>query len=670
MASDKQATLKIDADGNVMSCAKGAMTSECGYKAGSPVCGKCGAMAVEVKYGMMPQAQGFECKASGKTVMEACEACPGGCAPMGTKEYGMMPQARGFECKVSGEMVTEACEACPGGCAPMGMKQEEMPEEVLAMFKKKKRKKKMGADAEEKAAVRAYGDVYEDDEEEEEEEEIEDGEEVEYEDEPTLAGMRAPDPEMQEEGGEDEDLVESLAMARPPMRKRGTPMMPARRPMDEEDSEMMPARRPMDEEDSEMMPASKPMDEEDSEMMPAARSMRMPEEDEEEMPDRSMMRNRRLATMGFKDGEFGNTPFVCSIERKVYPGNAKVCENCPGGCVSEGDMPALLEIEGIAEDTFGGKVLDSGYSDSADVFVVDIERKDGKPVEAFFDGTTGECMGWHLLNEEVMQVKSAFEAPQMVSFSDAAEIATKSIAGDVVSIEADLFEGYDAYAVEIEGVDGKSYDVFVSLDGEILGYDTYTQEEASAIESEAAELALKRAHDEVERKEMASSGEAMDDGEMPIRNSADLRNAIMSWPRSANRDAAKLHIMRRAAALGLESSLPADWVAQELEQEKSDANFMSSLLEFEMIEAESQGEDPERMAEIYFKKMFSEERRSELAKRGMALPDGSYPIESEEDLKNAIQAYGRAKDKDKAKAHITKRAKALGKDDLIPDNWR
>lgn len=601
MASDKQATLKIDADGNVMSCAKGAMTSECGYKAGSPVCGKCGAMAVEVK-------------------------------------YGMMPQARGFECKASGEMVAEACEACPGGCDPMGMKQEEMPEEVLAMFKKKKRKKKMGADAEEKAAVRAYGDVYEDDE---EEEEIEDGEEVEYEDEPTLVGMRAPAPEMQEED-EDEDLVESLAMARPPMRKRGTPMMPARRPMDEEDSEMMPA----------------------------ARSMRMPEEDEEEMPDRSMMRNRRLATMGFKDGEFGNTPFVCSIERKVYPGNAKVCENCPGGCVSEGDMPALLEIEGIAEDTFGGKVLDSGYSDSADVFVVDIERKDGKPVEAFFDGTTGECMGWHLLNEEVMQVKSAFEAPQMVSFSDAAEIATKSIAGDVVSIEADLFEGYDAYAVEIEGVDGKSYDVFVSLDGEILGYDTYTQEEASAIESEAAELALKRAHDEVERKEMASSGEAMDDGEMPIRNSADLRNAIMSWPRSANRDAAKLHIMRRAAALGLESSLPADWVAQELEQEKSDANFMSSLLEFEMIEAESSEDDPERLAEIYFKKMFSEERRNELAKRGMALPDGSYPIESEEDLKNAIQAYGRAKDKDKAKAHITKRAKALGKDDLIPDNWR
>ena len=632
MASDKQATLKIDADGNVMSCANGAMTSECGYKAGSLVCGKCGAMAVEVKYGMMPQAQGFECKASGKTVMEACEACP-------------------------------------GGCAPMGMKQEEMPEEVLAMFKKKKRKKKMGADAEEKAAVRAYGDVYEDDEEEEEEEEeeeIEDGEEVEYEDEPTLAGMRAPapemqaeeseTPEMQEEEGEDEDLVESLAMARPPMRKRRAPMMPARRPMDEEDSEMMPVRRPMNEEDSEMMPA--------------ARSMRMPEEDEEEMPDRSMMRNRRLATMGFKDGEFGNTPFVCSIERKVYPGNAKVCENCPGGCVSEGDMPALLEIEGIAEDTFGGKVLDSGYSDSADVFVVDIERKDGKPVEAFFDGTTGECMGWHLLNEEVMQVKSAFEAPQMVSFSDAAEIATKSIAGDVVSIEADLFEGYDAYAVEIEGVDGKSYDVFVSLDGEILGYDTYTQEEASAIESEAAELALKRAHDEVERKEMASNGEAMDDGEMPIKNSADLRNAIMSWPRSANRDAAKLHIMRRAAALGLESSLPADWVAQELEQEKSDANFMSSLLEFEMIEAESSGDDPERMAEIYFKKMFSEERRGELAKRGMALPDGSYPIESEEDLKNAIQAYGRAKDKDKAKAHIMKRAKALGKDDLIPDNWR
>jgi len=39
------------------------------------------------------------------------------------------------------------------------------------------------------------------------------------------------------------------------------------------------------------------------------------------------------------------------------------------------------------------------------------------------------------------------------------------------------------------------------------------------------------------------------------------------------------------------------------------------------------------------------------------------------DLKNAIHAVGRAKNYDKAKAHIIKRAKALGKEDLLPEDW-
>jgi hypothetical protein len=53
----------------------------------------------------------------------------------------------------------------------------------------------------------------------------------------------------------------------------------------------------------------------------------------------------------------------------------------------------------------------------------------------------------------------------------------------------------------------------------------------------------------------------------------------------------------------------------------------------------------------------------------MALPDGSYPIKTEGDLKNAIQAFGRAKDKEAAKRHIMKRARALGLEKLIPSNW-
>lgn len=65
-------------------------------------------------------------------------------------------------------------------------------------------------------------------------------------------------------------------------------------------------------------------------------------------------------------------------------------------------------------------------------------------------------------------------------------------------------------------------------------------------------------------------------------------------------------------------------------------------------------------------KEFSDKKREDLASKGFALPDGSFPIETVADLKNAIHAYGRAKDQALAAKHIAKRAKALGQEDLIP----
>lgn len=69
------------------------------------------------------------------------------------------------------------------------------------------------------------------------------------------------------------------------------------------------------------------------------------------------------------------------------------------------------------------------------------------------------------------------------------------------------------------------------------------------------------------------------------------------------------------------------------------------------------------------KREFTDAERKDMAEAGQALPDGSYPIKTVKDLKNAIQAYGRAKDKAKVKEHIMQRAKALGKEDLIPEAW-
>lgn len=65
---------------------------------------------------------------------------------------------------------------------------------------------------------------------------------------------------------------------------------------------------------------------------------------------------------------------------------------------------------------------------------------------------------------------------------------------------------------------------------------------------------------------------------------------------------------------------------------------------------------------------FTAQQRRDLAKEGAAMPDGSYPIRNRQDLKNAIQAYGRSPDAE-TKAHIVKRARALGMTDLLPEGW-
>lgn len=70
-----------------------------------------------------------------------------------------------------------------------------------------------------------------------------------------------------------------------------------------------------------------------------------------------------------------------------------------------------------------------------------------------------------------------------------------------------------------------------------------------------------------------------------------------------------------------------------------------------------------------FKRDFSTSKRKTLAKSGAALPDGSFPIANTSDLKNAVMAFGRAKDQAKAKAHIISRARALGAVSSLPESW-
>ena len=54
MVNEAAPTLSVDAEGGILSCAKGVDLGQCGYVKGDKVCGKCGAAPVEMK--VMPVA--------------------------------------------------------------------------------------------------------------------------------------------------------------------------------------------------------------------------------------------------------------------------------------------------------------------------------------------------------------------------------------------------------------------------------------------------------------------------------------------------------------------------------------------------------------------------------------------------------------------------------------
>ena len=51
------------------------------------------------------------------------------------------------------------------------------------------------------------------------------------------------------------------------------------------------------------------------------------------------------------------------------------------------------------------------------------------------------------------------------------------------------------------------------------------------------------------------------------------------------------------------------------------------------------------------------------------MPDGRYPIRTATDVENAIRDFNRGGEKPDVKAHIIARAKAIGAESALPDNW-
>lgn len=64
--------------------------------------------------------------------------------------------------------------------------------------------------------------------------------------------------------------------------------------------------------------------------------------------------------------------------------------------------------------------------------------------------------------------------------------------------------------------------------------------------------------------------------------------------------------------------------------------------------------------------------RQKFKGQGVTLDDGSYPIPNKDYLRRAIQSYGRCPPEKRAelRAHIMRRAKALGAMDMVPMEWK
>jgi hypothetical protein len=347
-------------------------------------------------------------------------------------------------------------------------------------------------------------------------------------------------------------------------------------------------------EEEEMLPEVAPMMEDEEEgkgMGYAGMGEEMPDD---RMAKRKRNRTRRMESMGMKSDEMTDDLFICAYSREMKSLQTGSCGDCNGGCISSSSDPDLLEIEGLAEDTLNGKVLDSGYSDEYDMFIVQVERKDGQAVEAYFTGD-GELDGWFRIPKEELLASEG-----TIGIKDAVSLALEAVEGKAASYSVGEFEGNEAYAVEVHGINGKSYDVFVSPNGEVLGYDEYLWDEDVNGKSDDDDLDVKGMHEdekemyedekgmytEDERAMMVKAGEALPDGSYPIKNADDLKNAIQAYGRAKDKEAAKAHIMKRAEELGMEEMIPENW-SDGMDGEKSAENeFVAALLEFELLAAE------------------------------------------------------------------------------------
>lgn len=215
-----------------------------------------------------------------------------------------------------------------------------------------------------------------------------------------------------------------------------------------------------------------------------------------------------------------------------------------------------------------------------------------------------------------------------------------------------LSSGYsandDMFVVDVKREDGSCIEVFVSGEGDELGW---LRIDETALEGKSAE-------------------------EITIVSKADAESsALESFASLA--DGQKGEVM----SVMVDIFGDEDVYVVEVDSEQKSFDFYVSVEgkvlgydEYDLLDefAYDMSEEDEIKAleaELEIKRMYSREQRESMAESGEAMEDGSFPIADKADLENAIKAWGRAGDKEAAKAHILKRAKELGAEDMIPENW-
>lgn len=191
------------------------------------------------------------------------------------------------------------------------------------------------------------------------------------------------------------------------------------------------------------------------------------------------------------------------------------------------------------------------------------------------------------------------------------------------------------------------------------------------------------------RKRLAKEGKALPDGSFPIRNLVDLRNAVKAYGRAKVGSRAKVrrHIVKRARALDRPDLVPENWKEASIDDIPAEGFAAAGsdpcwegyvMVGMKTVDGKevpncvpedaSVAYDVNGEAEGVDSPKASRER---LAEEGLALPDGSYPIVTEGDLRRALWAYEKwpKKRNGEAREHIIKRAKDLGREDMLPEIW-